>query len=77
MLISGRRSFRSFVLLVNSDCIINMGERGGGNKQDRGPVSSSEGRVILRRGSQVLRRACAQNSRNGLKNSSVSLSAPI
>lgn len=54
-----------------------MGERGGGNKQDRGPVSSSEGRVILRRGSQVLRRACAQNSRNGLKNSSVSLSAPI
>lgn len=27
-----------------------MGGRGGGNKQDRGPVSSSEGRVILRRG---------------------------
>lgn len=57
-----------------------MGGRGGGNKQDRGPVSSSEGRVILRRGLQVLRRECVQNSRNGLKNSSVSrvsLSAPI
>lgn len=57
-----------------------MGGHGGGNKQDRGPVSSSEGRVILRRGLQVLRRECVQNSRNGLKNSSVSrvsLSAPI
>lgn len=35
-----------------------MGERGGGgggNKQDGGPVSSSsKGRVILRRGLQVL-----------------------